>query len=42
MNWIYRMLSDAPLTLDGKFRRTRDGIKDVRSAHAGFAGASHP
>ena len=24
MNWIYRMLSDAPLTLDGKFRRARD------------------
>jgi hypothetical protein len=42
MNWIYRTLSDAPLTLDGKFRRARNGIKDVRSAHAGFAGASHP
>jgi hypothetical protein len=43
MDWIHRTLSDAPFTLADDFRRDDEtSVKDVRLAHAGFAGASHP
>ena len=42
MNWIYRTCSMRHSLLTASFGERETRVKDVRSAHAGFAGASHP
>ena len=42
MNRMYRTGSMRHSLLTASFRERATRVKDVRSAHAGFAGASHP